>query len=61
MAVNTQQHAGVIRHFEAGEHIRGCGAAGQHIALRLFQKLRADLQERHDRTQCLFLLESAFT
>ena len=61
MAVNTQQHAGVIRHFKAGEHIRGCGAAGQHIALGLFQKLGADLKKRHHAAQCLFLLESAFT
>ena len=35
MPVDPQQHAGVVRHFEAGEHIGGSCTTGQHIALAL--------------------------
>ena len=48
--VHTQQDTGIIRHFEAGEHIGGSSTAGQHIALCLLEKLWADLQKRHNRS-----------
>ena len=59
VSVDAQQHAIVVRQLKAGEDIAGCGAAGQHIALRLFLKLGRDFQERHHRLQCGLLLKAA--
>ena len=59
VSVDAQQHAIVVRQLKAGEDIAGCGAAGQHIALRLFLQLGRDFQERHHRLQCGLLLKAA--
>ena len=43
MPVDSEQHAGIVRHLEGSEHIgRGC-ATGQHIPLGLLFKLRGHL------------------
>ena len=43
MPVDSEQHAGIVRHLEGSEHIgRGC-TAGQHISLGFLFKLRGHL------------------
>ena len=59
MPIDAQKHTGIVRHFETGEHIGGCCAAGQNIPLGLLLQLGADLKERHDAAQSVLLLESA--
>ena len=60
--VQAQQNAVVVGQLEAGEHIGGCGATGEHIALCLALKVggkpqRNGMVER----RAFFLLEDAVT
>ena len=59
VAVQPQQDAVVIGQLEAGKHIGGCGAAGQHIALGLALQTGIYVEKRHSRFQCRLLLEQA--
>ena len=59
MAVNSEQHAGIVRHLEGCEHIGRGRTAGQHIPLGFLFKLRGYLQKRHHRAQGVLLLKAA--
>ena len=59
MAVDSEQHAGIVRHLEGCEHIGRGRTAGQHIPLGFLFKLRGYLQKRHHRAQGVLLLKAA--
>ena len=56
--VYPQQHAGVVGHFKAGEHISRGGSPGQDVPLGLALQRAVQLEERHDRVKRCLLLKS---
>ena len=61
MTIDSEQHAGIVRHLKGCEHIGRGRAAGQHIPLGFLFKLQGYLQERHHRAQGVLLLKTAVT
>ena len=58
--IDTEQYSVVIRNLITRKHIRRCSATRQDIALRSLFKRRLDIQKRHYRAECGFLLKAAF-
>ena len=57
MTVDAEQNARIIRKLIARKHIGRCCTTGQHVSFCLLLKGRSNLQKRHYRTECRFLLE----
>ena len=59
MTVDAEQDTRIIRKLIARKHIGRSRATGQHVSLCLLFKRWRNLQKRHYRTKCRFLLELA--